>query len=163
LLLLDPMLVRSVGFLLSVGACAGIAMLARPIARRVPGPRLLADAIGVTAAAQVGVAPVLVPVFGPLPLAALPANLLAVPAAAPIMVWGMTAGFVAGVLPTALAAVVHLPTGLLVAWVALVARVFADWPIARIGLVPLAVMAVTVLVWSRLRSSHAASDRRADV
>jgi ComEC/Rec2-related protein len=37
-LLLDPFLVRSVGFLLSVGACAGIVSLARPVADRIPDP-----------------------------------------------------------------------------------------------------------------------------
>src|SRR5206468_3695597 len=58
-LLVDPLLVRSVGFLLSVAACTGIALLARPIARVVPGPRRLAAAVGVTVAAQLGVAPVL--------------------------------------------------------------------------------------------------------
>ncbi|MGH9281135.1 MAG: ComEC/Rec2 family competence protein, partial [Acidimicrobiales bacterium] len=55
LLLVDPLLVHSIGFRLSVGACLGIAVLARPLARTMPGPRPLADALAVTAAAQVGV------------------------------------------------------------------------------------------------------------
>ena len=46
-----------------------------------PGPRWLREALGVTAAAQIGVAPVLIPVFGSMPLVALPANLLAAPLA----------------------------------------------------------------------------------
>ena len=121
-LLLDPLLVRSVGFLLSVGATTGIVLLAGPLARRVPGPRPLAAALGVTLAAQIGVAPVLVPVFGGIPVASVPANLLAVPAAAPIMAWGLTGGLVAGLAGPPLDGVLHLPTGLLLAWVASVAR-----------------------------------------
>lgn len=159
LLLIDPLLLRSVGFLLSLGACVGIVTLARPITARLRGPRPLAAAIGVTAAAQLGVAPVLVPVFGPVPVASLPANLLAVPAAAPIMVWGMTAGFVAGILPPALAALVHLPTRLLVAWVAFVARFAADLPLGRVGLAPLLMLAVAVA----LPSVRAACHRRAEL
>nr|MDQ3385380.1 ComEC/Rec2 family competence protein [Actinomycetota bacterium] len=113
-LLLDPFLVRSVGFLLSVGASTGIILLARPLAARLPGPRWSADLAGVTLAAQVGVAPVLVPVFGALPLASLPANLLAVPAAGPLMVWGLTAGMAAGALGSPSASWLHLPTRVLV-------------------------------------------------
>ena len=168
LLLVDPMLVRSVGFLLSVGACTGIALLARPLAARLPGPRPIAEAMAVTAAAQIGVAPVLVPVFGPLPLATLPANLLAVPAAGPIMVWGMTAGVVAGVMPPIVATVLHLPTRLLIAWVASVARVCAGLPLPALSLAHVAVLGLVVaaLVHRRsptLRSQRGVADRRADV
>ena len=76
LVLVDPLLVHSLGFLLSVGACAGISMFSKRFAARLPGPRPVADALGVTLAAQIGVLPILVPVFGGLPVAALPANLL---------------------------------------------------------------------------------------
>src|SRR5205814_8943014 len=112
----------SVGFLLSVGACVGIAVLARPIADALPGPRPLAGALGVTMAAQLGVAPVLVPVFGGLPVASLPANLLAVPAAGPVMMWGIAAGLPAGVAGGAAARLVDVPTRLLIGWIAAVAR-----------------------------------------
>jgi competence protein ComEC len=133
-LLVDPLLVGSVSFLLSAGACAGIALLARPIAAALPGPRPLAAALGVTLAAQIGVAPVLVPVFGGLPVAAVPANLLAVPAAGPVMMWGLAAGLPAGLVGGAVARVVHIPTGLLVAWVAGVARVSARLPFGELRL-----------------------------
>jgi competence protein ComEC len=145
LLLVDPMLVRSVGFLLSVGACTGIALLARPVADRLPGPRVVASAAGVTIAAQIGVAPVLVPVFGPLPLATLPANLLAMPAAGPVMVWGMTGGVAAGIFGP-VAGLLHLPTRFLIGWVALVARVGARLPLGRLGGAALIAAAVLVLV-----------------
>jgi ComEC/Rec2-related protein len=133
LLLVDPLLVWSVGFLLSVGATAGIVLLSRPLAARLPGPRGLALALAVTAAAQVGVAPVQLAVFGPLPLAALPANLLAGPVAGPVMVWGLPAGLAAGVLPDPLPSLLHLPTLLGVRWIALVARVAEAAPLGHVG------------------------------
>ncbi|MBA3653331.1 MAG: ComEC/Rec2 family competence protein [Actinobacteria bacterium] len=134
LLVVDPMLVRSVGFLLSVGACTGIALLAGPIAHRLPGPRPIAAAMAVTIAAQVGVAPVLIPIFGPLPMASIPANLVAIPAAGPIVVWGMTSGVVAGWSPAPAAALLHIPTRVLIGWVALVARVASRAPLGHVGL-----------------------------
>ena len=138
LLLVDPMLVGSVGFLLSCGACAGIALLAGPLSRRMPLP------LAVTLAAQAGVAPVLVPVFGGIPVASLPANLLAVPAAAPVTVWGLAAGLPAGLLGEPVAGVVHLPTRLLVGWIAGVAREAAALPLGQLGVA--ATVAVAVLV-----------------
>ncbi len=134
-LLVDPLLVRSLSFLLSVGASAGIIVLARPFAARVRGPRWLADVVGVTAAAQVGVAPVLLPIFGGIPLASLPANVLAVPASGPLMVWGLTGGTMAGVLGPPFDGWLHLPSSWLVGWVAAVARWGAGLPLGtlRIG------------------------------
>ena len=133
LLLVDPLLLGSVGFLLSVAACTGIVLLARPIAGALPGPRSLATAVGVTVAAQAGVAPVLVPVFGRLPVATLPANLLAVPAAGPVMAWGMAAGIPAGLAGGPVASLAHLPTRVLVAWVAGVARWSSALPLGTLG------------------------------
>jgi competence protein ComEC len=133
LVLIDPQLVHSVGFLLSVGACAGIALLAKPLTARLPGPRPLAEALAITTAAQVGVAPILMNVFGGVPVASLPANLLAIPAAGPIMVWGMTAGLVAGLVPAPIAAVLHLPTRALLWWVAAVAHRCASLPLGHVG------------------------------
>lgn len=139
LLLVDPLLVGSVGFLLSCGACAGIALLARPLTERgVPLP------LAVTVAAQVGVTPVLLPVFGGVPVASIPANLLAVPAAGPVMVWGLAAGLPAGLVGEPVATVVHLPTRLLVGWVAGVARWAAALPMGQLRAPH--VMALTLLV-----------------
>jgi competence protein ComEC len=145
LLLLDPLLVGSLGFLLSVGASGGILLLARPIAALLPGPRPLADALGVTLAAQVGVAPVLVPVFDGLPVASLPANLLAVPVAGPLMMWGIAAGLPAGIVGGPLARIVHVPTEILVAWVAAVARWGAALPLGRARLPHLLALAVVTI------------------
>ena len=48
MVLVDPLLVWSVGWWLSVGATSGIALLGAPLAARLPGPRPLAEALGVT-------------------------------------------------------------------------------------------------------------------
>jgi competence protein ComEC len=85
---------------------------------------------------------VLIPVFGGLPVAAVPANLLAVPAAGPVTMWGMTAGVGAGVLGGQAAAVLHLPTRVLVGWTAAVAHVSAGLPLGHIGLALLVVVAI---------------------
>lgn len=150
-LLLDPFLVRSLGFLLSVGAATGIVVLARPITTRLPGPRWLAELAGVTLAAQLGVAPVLLPVFGGLPLASLPANILAVPAAGPLMMWGLTGGMAAGALGPPFDRWLHVPTGWLVGWVAAVARWAAGLPLGDVGAAQVAALVVAVLVGATAR------------
>src|SRR5205807_7177343 len=98
----------------------------------VPGPRWLATPLAVTGAAQLGVAPVLVPVFGGLPVVALPANLLALPAAAPVTAWGVAAGVPAGMIGGSFARLAHVPTSLLVGWVAAVARRSAALPLGQL-------------------------------
>jgi competence protein ComEC len=133
LLLVDPLLVTSLGFRLSVAGAAGIIAGAGPIARVLPGPRWLAVPLGVTGAAQLAVAPLLVQAFGPVTLVSLPANLLAVPAAGPVMTWGLTAGLAAGVLGGPVAALLHLPSRLLLAWIEGVAVTAADHPLGLLG------------------------------
>jgi competence protein ComEC len=93
LLILDPWLVRSVGFQLSVTATAGMVALASLLAERfgrfVPGP--IAAAAGATVSAQLGVTPVLLYHFHEVPLATLPANLAAFPLVAPALLLGAVA------------------------------------------------------------------------
>lgn len=145
LLLVDPLLVGSVGFLLSCGACAGIATLTGPLSRRLPLP------LAVTLAAQVGVAPVLLPVFGSLPVASVPANLLAVPAAGPVMVWGLAAGLPAGLVGGPLAVAVHGPTRLLVGWIDGVAGWAARLPLGQLRTGHAVVLAGLALVAALVR------------
>ena len=99
LLLVDPILVHSVGFGLSVAATAGIVVLAARLEPRLAGPAAVRESAAVTLAAQVAVAPLLATVFGGVPLVSVPANLLAGPAAGFVMVWGLLAGPVAGFVP----------------------------------------------------------------
>ena len=95
LLLVDPLLAGQLGFALSVLATAGVLVVGPELARRVPGPRSLALLLGASAGAQVGVAPVLLGVEGAVPLASLPANLIAVPAAAIASAIGVVAALTA--------------------------------------------------------------------
>lgn len=133
LVLVDPLLAHSLAFQLSVAASAGILVLAPPLARAVPGPRWLAGPLTVTVAAQAATAPLLVGTFGGVPLAGVPANLAAEPAAAAVMGYGLVAGPLAGLLPAPLAALVHLPTRLLLGWVGAVAQRGAALPLPMLG------------------------------
>ena len=90
------------------------------------------------------VSPLLVATFGSVPLASLPANLLAVPAAGPLMVWGLTGGLVAGAAGGAVAQVLHLPTRLLLTWLELVATTAARWPLGDLRAPHLAVLGAAV-------------------
>jgi competence protein ComEC len=149
LLLIDPFLVHQVGFLLSCGASLGIALLARPITARLPGPVWMREVLGVTAAAQVGVAPILIPVFGSMPLVALPANLVAVPLAAPLTMWGLVAGVAGGLVRPVSPAIPHvleLPTvGLLHALIS-VADLASRVPVAVDGRAAWGVVAMSALL-----------------
>jgi competence protein ComEC len=160
LLLADPFLLHQVGFLLSCAASLGITLLARPITARLRGPAWMREVMGVTAAAQMGVAPVLIPVFGSMPLVALPANLVAVPLAAPLTMWGLVAGVVGGLarpLSPAIPWLLELPTvGLLHALIA-VADLASRVPVAvdgraAWGLVALGALAATAGRARRLRA-----------
>ena len=92
LLGVNPTLVYSIGFQLSVAATAGMAILAAPLADRMRFlPTWLALATGTTLGAQAGVTPVILYHFGAVPTVTLPANLLAFPAVAPGMLLGLAA------------------------------------------------------------------------
>jgi competence protein ComEC len=167
LLVADPFLLHSVGFLLSCGATAGIAMLAPPIAQRLRGPIWLRESLGVTAGAQVGVAPVLIPVFGSMPLATLPANLLAVPVVGPLTVWGLFSGVAGGLvrsrLPAA-AALLQVPDRFLLRYVEAVAAAGARVPLAINGRGACALAAVVCTAAAAIRAARALGGRlRRDV
>ena len=94
--------------------------------------------------------PIILPVFGTMPLIALPANLLAAPIVGPLTVWGLVAGVVGGVLGPGVARVLQLPTYALLRWVETVARTAATHPVAidgrdLIGLVALGCIGAVLL------------------
>ncbi len=128
LLIADPFLLHSVGFQLSCGATAGIAWLAPPIARRVPGPRALRDAFAVSIGAQVGVTPVMLATFARMPLVSPIANVVAAPAAEALGVYGVLASLVSGLVPRA-GPLLQRPTVLLIGCVTAVARAGAAVPL----------------------------------
>jgi len=125
LVAVDPLLVWSVGFWLSVGATLGVCTVGPWLAPRLPGPAWLRLPMAVTLGAQAGVALPSVLVFGRLPIVSLPANLAAVPAAGFVMLYGLPAGLLASVLPAALQPLVMLPATVATRWVSTVASVAA--------------------------------------
>jgi competence protein ComEC len=124
LLLLDPWLAHAYGFVLSVAATAGL-LISAPAWRdqlvlgRLRVPNWIATPAAFTAAAEVYCEPLLVTFTGALPLFAVPANVLAVPAAPPATVLGVAAMAGYAVWP---------PAGHAAAWL-------AQWPARWICLV----------------------------
>ncbi|MFL6061905.1 MAG: ComEC/Rec2 family competence protein [Marmoricola sp.] len=97
LLLIDPGLAVSPGFVLSALATAGILLLA-PRWRDALGrwlPRPVAEAIAVPLAAQLACTPLIAALSGQVSLVALAANLAAAPLVAPATVLGLVGGLVA--------------------------------------------------------------------
>ncbi|MFI1221338.1 MULTISPECIES: ComEC/Rec2 family competence protein [unclassified Streptomyces] len=130
LVLYDPWLARSYGFLLSVLATGALLTLAPRWsvalqARRVPGR--LAEVLAAAAAAQAVCAPVVVVLASRVSLVAVPCNLLAEFAVAPATVLGFAALATAPVAPPVaelLAGIAGWP----VRWIATVARTGAGLP-----------------------------------
>jgi competence protein ComEC len=120
LVFVDPLLLRSIGFWLSVGATGGVCTVGPWLAKRLDCLGIFATPVGITLGAQAGVALPSVLVFGRLPLVSVPANVLAVPVAGFVMLYGLPAALVAGSVP-ALADVAMLPARLGVRWVDTVA------------------------------------------
>ena len=112
---LDPRASGDPGWQLSFAAVVAILVLASPLAvalrsRGTPAP--LAEAAALTTAATLGTAPLLALHFERVSIVSLPANLLAVPAVAPVMWLGMlavAAGTVIPVAPTLLNALAQYP------------------------------------------------------
>ena len=122
------------------------------------------EVLGVTAAAQIGVAPVLIPVFGSMPLVSLPANLVAVPLAAPLTMWGLASGVVGGVVrPFApqVASLLTVPTAALLHALLAVADLASRVPVAidgraAWGLISLAALTAAVVHLRRTQRVRAA-------
>lgn len=150
LLVIDPLLVHSLGFRLSVAASAGVLTIAPVLVGRLPGPRWFREGLGVTTGAQLAVAPVLVPVLGPMPLAALPANIAAGPLAGMLMVWGVTAGTIAGVAGGTVAGLLHLPSGVGLWMLERVAALGASLPLGVVDLRHIAAVALGAVLASRV-------------
>ena len=150
LVLVDPLLVWSVGFWLSVGATIGVCAIAPALVPWLPGTPWLRTPLAVTIGAQLGVALPSLLVFGRLPLVALAANLAAVPVAGFVMFYGLPAGLVARALPAAVQEIVMAPAEIGTRWVATVAAVAArigEHPAGTIG--PAVVLAVLAVVTGR--------------
>lgn len=148
LLLVNPWLARSVGFLLSVLATGAIVVVAPPWRDALMRwlPRWAAEAVAVPMAAQLACTPVVAAISGQASIVAVVANVLAAPAVGPATVAGLVAGLVSLVLG---------PVGELLGWVALapagwivsVGRFCAHLPGASLGwgTSPVALAALTGL------------------
>jgi competence protein ComEC len=138
-LMLNPRASGDAGWQLSFAAVVGIMLWARPLravflgegTREPRGPpagsrrswvrTALADGAAVTVAATLATAPLMATQFGAVSVASLPANLLALPAVAPVMWLGMLAGL-AGQLPGLPVEPLTWVAGQLAGYVAQIAR-----------------------------------------
>ena len=154
LVLIDPLLVWSVGFWLSVGATVGVCAIAPRLEPHLPGPAWLRSPLAVTLGAQAGVAVPSVLVFGRLPVTALPANLLAVPVAGFVMLYGLPVGLLASTFPAPVTRLAMVPATVGTRWVGLVAAVAAAAePSPRWSIAAWAVLLGT-LSWLAVRRWH---------
>ncbi|MFH8754418.1 ComEC/Rec2 family competence protein [Streptomyces atroolivaceus] len=163
LVLYDPWLARSYGFLLSVLATGALLTLAprwSAALQRHGVPGRLAEVLAAAGAAQAVCAPVVVVLAARVSLVAVPCNLLAEFAVAPATVLGFAALAVAPAsMPVAevLAEVAGWPVG----WIASVARTGAalpgaemDWPGGWRGAAFLAVLTVLLVLSARRLARH---------
>jgi competence protein ComEC len=157
LVLIDPLLAWSVGFWLSVGATAGVTVVGPWLTRRLAWLGWTAGPLGITLGAQLGVALPSLLVFGRLSLVGTVANLLAVPVAGMVMLYGLPACLLAGALPV-VAPLVMTPVGWGVRWIDAVAGLGSalepapPWTWIGWGVVGLGVLATIGLGGARLRA-----------
>lgn len=152
--LVDPWLSTSAGFLLSAVATGGIVLLA-PVWRDALGrwmPRWAAEAVAVPASAQLACTAPVVALSGEVSLVAVVANLLVAPAVGPATVLGLAGGTV-GLLWAPLGPVVGLATSVPAGWIVIVGQRAADLPgaSATVGdgpVVVAVVLGVTVVLAS---------------
>jgi competence protein ComEC len=170
-LALDPRAVADVGWQLSFAAVIGIALWASPL-REAPligslhgrggAAAAVADGAAVTIAATLATAPLMAHHFETFSIASLPANLLALPAVAPVMWLGMLAAAL-GQLPLLPVEPVTALAGLFAAYVAQIAHSLGapGWAQAEVHLAdPDALAATYALVAATLTAAIALGRRR---
>ena len=143
-LAVNPRVSGDPGWQLSFAAVAGILGIGPGLRPRLRAfPRIVAEGVALTVAATLATGPLLAHHFGSIPLAGLPANLLAMPAVAPSMWIGMVqaglaqltlAGGVPGAAATGLADALAGLNGPLLEYLSRLARGFADLPGAELEL-----------------------------
>lgn len=153
LVLVDPRLAVTAGFVLSVLATAGILVLAPGMRDGLTRwlPRWLAEAIAVPLAAQLACTPVVAAISGQVSLVAVGTNVLAAPAVGPATVLGLAGGLL-GVVWEPLGRLAGTLASWCVAWIIVVAEHGAALPVAAVewgtGAASLAVLTVLVVVLS---------------
>lgn len=148
---LDPRAGTDPGWQLSFAAVAGIALLVKPLRLRFEGltgsggwRRALAEGLAVTTAATLATAPLIAFHFGRIPVGAVAANLVVLPAVAPAMWLGMISGAV-GQVWSGLALPFNLLNSAVLAMIAQVAAWFGrpDWAEVAIDPGPGGLVAMT--------------------
>ncbi|MBB6402980.1 ComEC/Rec2 family competence protein [Arthrobacter sp. AZCC_0090] len=165
LLILDPSLGMSVGFLLSVLATLGIVLLARPIATWAPlwMPSWLASAIAVPLSAQLLCSPAIVALQPQFSSYSLLTNIAVAPFVAPVTILGTIAVPLVPLIPW-LAVFPMAISGASAGMVAVIARFFAGlpgaalpWPEGLTGIATMVLWSVvtTLLAWFVLHPAWA--------
>ena len=165
LVVIDPWLALSYGFALSVAATAGLVLWVSRIQdffeRKFPKriPLWLIQIMAVTIAAQLAVFPIIVALGSPISLSSIPANMFAVPIAAPTMVLGLVAALVTP-LSSHLGIALAWSAGLFAQLIAVIAEVSSSlqwlvvpWPSAKFGII-LALIFTTCAVHAGLLWRH---------
>ena len=150
LLLVDPFLLWSVGWWLSIGGSSGLILLSSRIRTTLEcwglhNHQWVLNWVVPSLAAQLGVLPIAVMVFGWPSAVAIPCNLLAIPVAGIVMLAGIPVALVSGFLPSVIASVAMWPLGVGVKWVDTVAALgqrfnLPIWFDIAVGLAPLLLM-----------------------
>ena len=150
LVIIAPLLTVTWAFALSVFATGGLILLAPWLLERLQRVQLTArwpsavtEGLAITLAAQLATAPLLITMGAAVGWAAIPANLLAMPAVAPVTVLGLIAALVSPIVPVLavpIAQVAAWPAG----WIAAVAHASSrlpmatmPWPSGIVGLLAL--------------------------
>jgi competence protein ComEC len=133
LLLLDPDMSRSVGFVLSVLATGGILLLGPACRDALNGwlPRWLAEAIAIPLAAQLACTPVVAAISGQVSLVAVAANLAVAPVVGPVTVLGLLGGL-AGMIWAPAGALFGTLAAICAGWIVRVAEIGARLPGAAV-------------------------------
>ena len=138
-LVLDPRATADIGWQLSFAAVVGILVFSRPLAVLVAGGssslwrRGLAEGVAVTVAATAATTPLMAHHFEAVSIVSLPANLVALPAVAPVMWLGMATA-AAGQLPVLPVEPLTWLAGLLAGFISQVASWFGGLPGAEVEL-----------------------------
>ena len=144
-LAINPRAGGEVGWQLSFAAVIGILLwsaalrdfflrrISRAGSAESPSRRALAEGFGMTMSATIATAPLMALHFDSVPLAALPANLLALPAVAPVMWLGMISA-AAGQLPGFPVEPINALNGALIGYIAQIAHWLAapDWALVSV-------------------------------
>ena len=154
----DPFLVWSIGWWLSVGGCVGLAVVAPRVEYALGGGRV-ARLVSPTLGAQLGVLPVQVVIFGWPSAWSVPCNVMAGPVAGATMLIGLPVTLVASAVPDVVAAILMSPIATMVRWVDTVARLGAAARPPRLVDLAVSLIGPVAIIGLHRRRTRVASSR----